>query len=86
LRPPAGSIGLLEALEKTMLIEIASAIYRTDGHLAVSAQRIHGAGVPRRSVIIGRQFGAENRNQFIIKAESMNWDRFSLDTDFRCAR
>jgi len=30
--------------------------------------------------------GAEDRSQLIIKAERMNWDKFSLESDFRCTR
>jgi len=51
-----GSIGILEALDKTIPIGIASAIGRTEGHLAVWARCVHGAGVPRRSVIIDSRF------------------------------
>jgi len=30
--------------------------------------------------------GPENRSQLRIKAERMNWDQFSLDSDCRCTR
>jgi len=51
-----GSIGILEAHEKTMPIGIAWVIRLTEGHLAVRCRRVHGAGIPRRSVIIDRRF------------------------------
>jgi len=47
-----GSTGILDVLEKSMPIGIASAIGRTEGHQAVRTRLVHDAGVPRRSVII----------------------------------
>jgi len=41
-----------------MPIRIASAIGRTEGHLAVWNRRVHGADVPGRWVIVDRRFGS----------------------------
>jgi len=51
-----GSIGILAAHEKATPSGTASAIGRTEGHLAVRTRRVHGAGAPRRSVIVDRRF------------------------------
>jgi hypothetical protein len=41
-----------------MPIGMASQIGRTEGGLGVWRQSIHGAAVPGRWVIVGREFGA----------------------------
>ena len=53
-----GSIGVLEALDKSMPIGIASEIGRTADGLAVWRLTVHGAEVPGRWVIIDRRFVA----------------------------
>jgi hypothetical protein len=50
------SIGILAAHEKATPRGTASAIGRTESHLAVWTRCVRGAGVPRRSVIIDRRF------------------------------